>query len=534
MIKNIRIQDIILIKSADIAFEKGLNVLSGETGSGKSAIMAALGLLTGSRTDASLVRSGAEKGIVEAIFDISGLPQVKPFLNEAGFEIEDSEELILKREISATGKSRAWLNQQTTQISFLQKLSKLLIQIVGQHANQSLFELEQHRVILDLFGSIDTSSFATVWDDENAIRNEMDALNKSEAQRIREIDICRMELQELQEASLQPGEEETLFDEYKRLTHAEELAQRVHTITQALAGEEHALLIALNTIQLQFDKIVQLDRNLNETSELVQTATIHLREAVNSLQYYLSCIECQPERAQQINDRLSLITKLKRKYGSDIVTILTYMNTTENRLQSLEQSDQRNEELQKNLKKLEEKSNNLAMELSTKRKEVAKHLEKQVGKQLVTLNMPKASFLVEISNQRRTRNGDDGIEFYLNPNIGEEKIAIRECASGGELSRVMLALQTLLAGKEQISSLVFDEIDANIGGETASAVGQKLKEIGKKHQVLCITHFPQVAKFADHHLQISKSEENGRTLTRVKTLDLTSREAELTRMSGDR
>lgn len=534
MLKELRLTNIVLVEFASIIFSEGFNVLSGESGAGKSAIMNALNLIAGDRSDSSVVRRGADKSTIEAVFDVSQLPQLITLLENSGIDHEPGSDLFIRRELSAEGKSRSFINNQMAQLSLLRQVSALLFDVIGQHANQKLLSLEYHRQVLDLFGNImpTVKAFADCWEKETQTQQALDILVNSEAQRLRELEICRMELEELQEASLKEGEEEEFFDEYTRLSNADELAAKVGDIASMLSGEKAAVLPLLNRQKTTFEQLVRLAPSLKESAESYQNALLELNEVSHVLQNFASRIEHNPARAEQLNTRLELINRLKRKYGPTIQEVLSYQNNLEKKLTQLENADVQIEELQAKLKVLAEKSNALSHNLTNLRKKNAKLLEEAIMHHLRALNMPKVEFYIDITPQKRTRHGDDKVEFFLTPNIGEHRISLRECASGGELSRTLLAMQAVLAGKENTPTLVFDEIDANIGGETAAIIGEKLCEIGRQHQVLCITHFPQVAKQANHHLRIYKQENDGRTITRVDCLDTISRKSELARMSG--
>lgn len=535
MLKELRIFNIILIEAAEISFESGLNVITGETGSGKSAIMHAFSLITGARADSTLVRKGKDKGAVEAYFEGSMTEPLKQLLEEAGIACEEENGLIIRREIAGSGKSRAFINNQLVQIALLRSVGEHLVDIVSQHASRHLLSLEAHRQIIDLYAALDkeVSAFATSWERESLLQRQLNRLISSEAQRLREIEGCLRELEELQEAALKEGEDEELFAEYTLLVNSEELAGKSAALLQMLNGEKQSVIQLLNRQKGTFDELIALDVTLAPTFEAFTTASIELQEVAYTLAGYHNRIERNPAHCQRLNDRLTLISQLKRKYGSTIAEMQLYQAKLSDRLAELENSDADIERIKEELEVLAATNHRLATQLSVKRREAAGRFECEIVKQLSSLNMPKVEFQVEISSQKRSRWGDDLIEFFFVPNVGEHRIPIRECASGGELSRMLLALHVMLAGRGQIPTLVFDEIDEGVGGKTAGLVGEKLKEIGVNHQVLCITHFPQVAKLAALHLQISKAEKGGRTATEIQTLDEISRHQEISRMLGD-
>lgn len=534
MLKNLRIQNLILVENTAIIFEKGFNILSGETGAGKSAVMEALALVLGERADTNVIRKGSEKGIVEALFDIQTLPSVVHLLSEAGIDHDPQEELIIRREILGAGKSRAFINHQSAQLALLQSIGKHLVKFVGQHANHQLFNLEVHRQIIDQYGGlVDLAKmFSQKWSEENQVKTQLQDLKDNEAKRLREIDRCRSELEEINEIGLKEGEEETLFAEYSRLNQSEERALYAREIVQALHGEKQSMFSLLNKLKHAFDRLVRLDSSLEEMAKVFQDSILGLQEIGYSMQNYLGRMESDPERMQEVNERLSIINRFKKKYGSSFADVEAYRLQLEERLVFLENANQKIEDMQEQLEHLEKESQACAEELSRERKKVVKSFEKEILVHLRSLNMPKVEFQVQISSQKRSSSGDDRIEFFMAPNIGEHLIPIKECASGGELSRLVLALHVLLAGKEKIPTLLFDEVDANIGGETAATVGEKLRGIGENHQVICITHFPQVAICAHHHLLIYKEETGGRTVTSIRYLDSQQRQKELSRMMG--
>lgn len=533
MLKHLNIQNIILVEQASIPFSLGLNILSGETGSGKSAIMHGLSLAIGERSDTSLIRRGCEKGIVEAIFEIEN-DVLLSFLHEGGIEHEVGQELIIRREIAQSGKGRIFINNQPAQLSFLRKIGLYLVQIVGQHANQSLMSLDHHREVIDLYGNLKPllRDFQQSYDEERKIQEELEKLIQQESQRLRDIDICQHELEELEEAQIKENEDEELFAEYTLLSNAEEVSSKINDINQALSGERTPLLHALNRQKQALESLIAFDPFLQETSDAFQNLFLELQEIAHTLRHYQSRLHSDPDRLHEIDERLGLLNRLKRKYGATTQDILNYQSETKAKLMRLENASFEIEDLQHRLTQAKVETEKMANNLTHQRQRYASQFELALTQQIHSLNMAKAQFKIQLTTQKRSREGDDRIEFFLCPNVGEHQIPLKDGASGGEISRILLALQALLAGKEKSTTLIFDEVDANIGGETATIVGDKLREISSQHQVICITHFPQVASQADHHLQISKEEKEGRTMTIVQTLDPLSRQRELARMSG--
>lgn len=530
MITRLFIRNLVLIEQVTVHFSRGLNILSGETGSGKSALLSALQLIVGKRFDASLVRKGTEKAIVEAVFDIDDLPLVKHLLEEGGIAFAEGDELIITRELPVNGKGRIFVNNQSVPTQFLKVIGEQLLSIVSQHANQDLFSLDYHRQSLDLMGGLQKQAelFAAEWALEKELIAELEALRTSEASRLQTLQRSQAAFEEIKEAALVDGEEEELFAEYTRLIHVEDISKYAYEISHVLNGDE-GVLNQLKGLKRTFDKLLSLDSHFQESSDLFQSATRELQELSFAVEKSAGQTFCDPERLSQINERLTLLSQLKKKYGD---SCLAYQSELKAKIDELERADLQLEEFEKQLPLQQAKTDKIAKELTRLRTEAALDMQELMTEQLRQLNMPKASFTVSLTPQKRSSGGDDLVEWFLAPNVGERPVALRDSASGGEISRVMLALQALLGKKEQTPTLLFDEIDANIGGETATVVGEKLKEIAKAHQVLCVTHFPQVARQADSHFRIRKEEMNERTLTLVDELDVAEREIELKRMLG--
>jgi DNA repair protein RecN (Recombination protein N) len=534
MLKYLRISQLVLIESLEIAFEPQLNVLSGETGSGKSALIEALALVLGGRADTALIRRGQEKGAVEAIFSIEAVPDVQVILQEAGIDFDLNEDLIIRRELSVSGKNRSFINHQAAHVTLLKQVGEHLVRFVGQHANQQLLALESHRAMVDRFGDIEpiAQQFKEAWEEEGRLRERLLQLTSSESQRLRQIEIYQMELEEIGKAEIKEGEEEELFAEYSKLTYAEEIIEHLHALGNTLKGEKYSVIGSLNRQKANLEALAKLDPSLEDTLKAYQDASIVLQEVSYTLDRYSSRVEHSPQKTAELNERLTLINRLKKKYGPELSDIQTYRNKAEQELQQLENADHEIEALQTKLNQASAESNTLATQLTQGRQVAAKAFAERLVQELRSLNMPKVEFKIEVTPQKRSSTGDDRIEFFMAPNLGEHYLPVKDYASGGEMSRLMLAIQKLLSGKDQIATLIFDEIDANIGGATAAVIGDKLAQISLHHQILCITHFPQVAQHAKHHLQIAKQEQEGRTLTTVKSLKSSERKKELARMVG--
>lgn len=530
MLKELTIQNIILIEHAQIQFEHGFNVLSGESGSGKSAIMEALQLALGGRTDTALIRSGVEKGSVEAIFDLTLLPNCSHFLAEKGLETDDPKCLIIRREISSSGKTRAFVNQYSVQLSVLKQLGDYLLELVGQHANHKLFELSHQRDLLDLYGSLMPlrKTYLEEWQNWQRLCQELQTLRASLPSALREIESCEREISEIEEARFKEDEDDQLYQEYSLLASVEERCQAAKEIEDVLGNVLSLLRKSKHSVQLLQQKDPTFEKQLAPITEV----QLEIQELLHVLERYTNQLDANPAKLEKLNERLTLFSKLKRKFGPSLADIQAHLKSQKERLSLLQDLENKIFQLEEKHQNAHLKIKNLASDLSQKRKQTASNLDQKITEQLSQLNMPQAQFRTDIVADELTSFGGDRIEFCLASNMGEKEIPLKEGISGGELARVLLSLHLLLAGKEQLGTLIFDEIDANIGGTTASQIGLKLKELGKNLQVLCITHFPQVAEVADHHLHIIKTNLQGRTFSQVSILNSSTRPQELARMRG--
>jgi DNA repair protein RecN (Recombination protein N) len=410
----------------------------------------------------------------------------------------------------------------------------MLLQIVGQHASPALLSTEAHRILLDRYGDLteQAAAFQIIWQNVCVLKRQLHELQQSERERVRSCDTLQRELVELEEAQLQPGEEEELFAEYTRLMNAETLATLTYELTDLLESDQKGILATLARGQRLFDKLLNLDISLQEAAALWHNAAVELAETVHLLHHYDRKLSADPARAAHLNARLQLITQLKRKYGPDIQTICSYQARAKERLQQLELCDETIAQLQQQLDTSSAKLDKASHDLTNARQQAATSLAQALTTELRTLNMPHVEVDIAVTQKHRCQHGDDDVEIFISPNPGEKKVPLRQSASGGEIARTLLALQYLLAGKGGVPTLIFDEVDANIGGQTATLIGNKLQAIGAQHQVLCVTHFPQVAIQAHHHLLIAKNEQQGRTLTTITPLSTKQKKPELARMAG--
>lgn len=528
MLKHVRVENIILIKSAHIPFEGGLNILSGETGAGKSAVMQALRLIAGEKGDVKLIRHGATKAMVEASFEPSSNSPLWPLLSDSGLTIDKNEALLIRREISLQGKSRAFINDQLISLPLLKEVGEVLFDIASQHASQKLTSESFQRNVLEIWGEFEdeVKHFGKSWEKECFLHKEIQELKESEAQRLREVESLQRQIQEIEAAKLLPNEDDDLFQEYSQSVTNEECWNQAEEVINSFSS------LPLTRIKSSLESLVNLDPTLEAVLEMVKGAKNELDEAAWQLGQYHQKLSFSPERMRWLDDRLKTISQLKKKYGTSATEILVWLDKQKKSLQTLLSSDEKIEELQTELTKLQPVNHQLAKTLTKKRVKAAEELSEKITDELRLLNMPKAVFYIDIASAERSKTGEDKITFAFCPNVGGKKITIKEGASGGELARILLAVKTTLSGKESAASLIFDEVDANIGGETARMLGEKLSALGKTTQVIAITHFPQVAQHADHHLGVSKVENEGTVQSLVEILTSLTREKELCRMVG--
>lgn len=551
MLLELHIRDFALIDRLHLDFAPGLNVLTGETGAGKSIVIDALQTVLGGRARADLVRSGSDSAIIEAAFHLPPASPVLARLDEMGLlDRSEPEGLVLRREVLKTGRSRCWINGHPVTVTQLGTVGAELVDIHGQHENQSLLIPQRQLELLDAYGGpalVELArDFAVHWRRLQTARQELAAILAGERERARRIDLLQFQVDEIEQARLIPGEEEELERLRRRLGQLERLRQETARVYQLLyegAAGQAAAADALAEAVGALEPFADVEPDLAEAARLLETAAVHVGEAAAMVRRCAENLDADPARLEEVEARLALIGNLKRKYGATTAEVLAFAEKLRAELETLLNSEARAGALERELAALEEQAARLAGELSRARAEAARRLEQAVAGELAGLHMGPGRFLVRLEHtpdpeglpvggQRlaATVHGIDRVGFYLAANPGEEPRPLARVASGGELSRVALAIKRVLAAVDAVPVLVFDEIDAGIGGQTAQGVAQRLRAVAGERQVICVTHLAQIATVADHHLHIHKAVTGGRTTVHVEPLAGQRRVEEIARM----
>jgi DNA repair protein RecN (Recombination protein N) len=534
MLTELRIRDYAVIDRLTLRLGSGLNVLTGETGAGKSIIVGALSLLLGERASSEVVRTGADRAEVEGVFDVDGNAGVQDVLTRHGLEPEDGL-LILRREIAAGGRGRVWVNGAASTVSLLGELGVHLVDLHGQHEHQSLLQPRQQRGVLD--------AYAAATDLAAAVRREYDRLRDGRTRltelerRVRETeqraDFLRFQLAEIDNAQLVAGEEEELELEVRRLSHAGELATLADTLHSELYAGEDSVSARVAEVRRTLEQLIRIDPALQEWQEVVQNALYGLEELGREMGSYASGVEQDPGRLDAVRRRQDTIFRLKRKYGPDLADVLSTAEAARTELAALDSSSLDHCALEREISSAQQALEAAAARLSAARSDAATRLAGEVAAVLPDLGMAAARFAVELASLPAPGpSGSEDVEFRISVNAGFEPRPLARVASGGELSRVMLALKTVLARLDGVPTLIFDEVDAGIGGRVANQVGEKLARVAHQHQVFVITHLPQIASQAQHHLLVQKTERDGVTATTVEALEGDTRVRELARLLG--
>ena len=526
MLRELRIKNLAIIDDLKVRFEKGLNVLTGETGAGKSIIVDSLSLALGSRAQSDLIRSGEKEAVIQAYFEMEGGKELPDF----GIDISDG--LIIRRSLSVTGKSRAYINDTMVSLQSLADVGRSLVDIHGQHDHQSLLSVDKHRLLLDSYGKLqgDRGEVESFYREVQALKREGADLRQKMKERAHRLDLLRFQIHEIDASALKAGEKEELIEERIILSNLNRLNELAETAYSMLYGSEGSCVEKLSYIISKVKEMSSIDHSVSDTVHMLESALPFIEDAAISLRGYRDKHDLEPERLVEIEDRLDLIKKLEKKYGEGIEDIIRYRAEAEKELKGLELVDERLDSIEAELKIKEEMFLSSAISLSEKRKKIAKTIEERVKNELKELAFDHAEFVIDIKQEAISSLGLDKVEFLFSANPGEPPRPLIKIASGGELSRVMLALKSILADFDSISVLIFDEVDAGIGGKTAESVGKKLKALSNKHQVLCTTHLPQIASQGDFHLKTEKGQRDERVYVEVKELSGRVRLNEIARM----
>ena len=535
MILELYMKNCALVDELRLHIDKNLNILTGETGSGKSIIIGALGLCLGGKYDRSFLRKGTEKGLVEAVFDINN-NKLKEKLLENGIDIEEDNQIIISREIFDDGKSVSRINGRSVKVSFLREISTYLIDIHGQHQNQVLFDKDTHIDFLDLFGEENLFEFKneyeSIFNEYNEIKKALNLLteNKDDMQIQREIDLIKFQINEIESANLSSNEYEDLLKQREVYRNSEKIYTNLNNAYSNLYDGSINSVDLISKSLGDLSSIAKYDDRLNEYNETIERIMYELQDISRDIRSYKDSIDFSPYELDQIEQRVDEINTLRRKYGDTIDEILMYKNKISTRLDEILNRDEKVEKLKSKLQDIEVVLKSKADKLTEKRKDVAKDLQEKLLYELKSLNMKNIVFEVAFNKSNFNLKGQDDIEFMISFNLGEDIKPIYKVASGGEMSRFMLAFKTILADIDEIDTLVFDEIDTGISGIAAQIVGEKLSVIAKKKQILCITHLPQIAANADTHYCIEKKTSTDRTFTVISRLNDEERKNEIARL----
>ena len=535
MLTTLYIENIAVIEKTSIDFSQGLNVLTGETGAGKSIIIDSINAIMGQRTSKELVRTGAKTALVTAQFDDVN-DTVKAKLKELGYDNEDDDTLILQRSISAAGKSTCKINARPASVTVLKEVAKNLINIHGQHESYELFSPDTHIDYIDSFGELNSEldDYREKYKKYKALKKQLNEANSDESARLHEIDLLTYQTTELFNADVQPDEIEQLENERIVLMNSEKIFTLLNDSRELLDGDERtaggieAVESAMNYIQ----RAASLNADYESISESITDVYYNLRDCIESISDAADSVESDPQRLEEIDERLDLLNRLTRKYGCECNELPSLAEKMQTRLEELLSYDKNRDQLEADYKEAENNALVAAQKLSEIRKKTAKVFSERVREEMSFLNMPNVQIVTQFENTDFYEKGTDKIEFLISANPGEPPRPVAKIASGGELSRMMLAIKTVLASTDDIDTLIFDEVDTGISGSAAQKVGMKLKEVSKSSQVLCVTHQAQLAALADAHYLISKQVEDGRTFTQVKLLDFDGRKHELARIIG--
>jgi DNA repair protein RecN (Recombination protein N) len=536
MLTELTINNLALIDELSFSFGPGLNVLTGETGAGKSILVGAINLILGARAKGDMIRQGAKEAEVQALFEPENMESMAARLDEIG--LPAGEELLIRRVISSGGRNRIYLNGAMATLAQLSALGGELVAISGQHEHQQLLEQDRQLLFLDQYGRLGGKrcEMADAFADMSGLADEIRAQERRIREAREKADLYEFQAGEISAAHISLGEDEELEQERNLIRNAEKIFERVNGAYERLYGANGAVIEILGQVRSDLDAAGELDNRLDGIRSQVEEAFIQLDDAANTLRGHLDGLTFDPQRLSEVEDRLAVLNRLKRKYGPGLADVIDYGENAAGHLDNLEEGRAKLETLKTEFDAARKKAVATADSLSSDRRKAAKDMSRAITEELKGLGMPHARFEIVFSDRRADDRlgplGIDEIEFYISPNMGEDLLPLARIASGGELSRTMLGLKGLLAGQEKVSTIIFDEVDAGIGGGVAEVVGQRLKTLAGFHQIVCITHLPQIAAQGNLHFQVFKEIRGRRTVTGIRPLEREDRESEIARMLG--
>lgn len=534
MLELLHIENIAIIERADIMFGRGFNALTGETGAGKSIVIDALGAVLGQRTSRELIRTGAEKAFVSAEF--SGVPAEMPGLAETGLSPEEDGTLLLQRELYGDGRNACRVNGRPVTVAQLRRIGAGLLNIHGQHDGQQLLDEEQHLAYLDRFGRVDDAltRCAERYGTLRETRREIETLRMDEAEKARRVDMLRHQIDELERADLQEGEEEALLARRNILRSGEKFTAAIAKADLCLNGGDEGMgaVSAIREAENALHALRSLGDEFAALSERLEALRCEAYDLAETIRDKKEAYEFSPQELDAVEARCDQLYRLKKKYGASVGDMLAYLARSREELDRIEYADERIAQLQETLRKQEAAAMEAARALSALRRAAAQELEERISRELTELDMPKLRFAIDFQEKELSENGIDAVSFLMSANVGESLRPIQKIASGGELSRIMLAMKNVLAEQDSVMTMVFDEVDTGVSGRAAQRVAEKLARLSRFRQVLCVTHLPQLAAMADVHFGVEKGEADGRTRTNVLVLDRAARRREVARLSG--
>lgn len=535
MLSSISIKNLALVDSLTWNLGTGLVCVTGETGAGKSIIVGALKLILGERADRDLIRTGTDTCSVEAVFRLEKISEVNVALEAAGLDPCEGDELILKRVISTGGQNKQFVNCSPATLQVLKTIGQFLVDLHGPHDHQSLLSRDRQLMMLDAAADSDSAlaEYRGLFSTWKQLANELDDLSNAEKASEQELELLRFQVQEIDSANFKPEEEEAVLQRYKMASNSTKLAEVTAQILGELSDADDSLLNRLTEIRRHIRDLEKTDRSTTELTSGFETAVVELEEMERALRNYQEDLEFNPQEIAELDERINLFETLKRKYGGTLPRVLEHRDKIAAKLNKIESRTEELERLQKALAKTKEQLDAAALKLTQARRKAAPRLAKEVSKNLVDLGFKQSKFSADLNTLAEpSSHGYEEVDFMIAPNPGEPAKPLRSVASSGEMSRVMLAVKSALAKEDAIPLLVFDEIDANVGGEIAAAVGRKMQSLGETHQIISITHLPQVAALARHHFVVSKEVENARTFSRLTAVEGDQRVSEIARMLG--